>query len=58
MIALGLVVPRDRGEEVRRDLVAAGLLRSDLEIRHEGEFLVLPLAASPDGVPPSWGEVV
>jgi tRNA (guanine37-N1)-methyltransferase len=58
MIGLGLLVPRDRGEEVRRDLVASGLLRSDLEIRHEGEFLVLPLVATPDGVPPSWGEVV
>jgi tRNA (guanine37-N1)-methyltransferase len=58
MIAPGLLVPRVRGEEVRRDLADSGLLRPDLEIRHEGEFLVLPLVASPDGVPPSWGEVV
>ena len=58
MIASGLIVPRGRGEEVRRDLADSGLLRSDLEIRHEGEFLVLPLVESSDGVPPSWGEVV
>ncbi len=58
MIARGLIVPRDRGEQVRRDLVAAGLLRSDLEIRHEGESLVLPLVEGPDGIPLSWGEVV
>ncbi len=58
MIASGLRVVRTRGEEVRRDLVDAGLLRSDLEIQHEGDFLVLPLLESPEGVPPSWGEVV
>jgi tRNA (guanine37-N1)-methyltransferase len=58
MIASGLLVPRARGEEVRRDLVDSGLLRSDLEIRHEGDFLVLPLLEGPAGVPRSWGEVV
>jgi tRNA (guanine37-N1)-methyltransferase len=58
MIASGLLVPRARGEEVRRDLVDSGLLRSDLEIRHEGDFLVLPLLGGPDAVPPGWGEVV
>ena len=46
MIGLGLIVPRDRGEEVRRDLIASGLLRLDLEIRREGEFLVLPLVGT------------
>ena len=58
MIAAGLLVPRARGEEVRRALVDSGLLRADLEIRHEGGFLVLPLLESTEGVPPSWGEVV
>ena len=58
MIGLGLIVPRDRGEEVRRDLIASGLLRLDLEIRREGEFLVLPLVGTPEGIPTSWGEVV
>ena len=58
MIARGLRVPRSRGEEVRRDLIGSGLLRPDLEIRREGEFLVLPLAEGPESVPPAWGEVI
>ena len=58
MIAAGLLVPRNRGEEVRQDLVDAGLLRSDLEIRREEESLVLPLAGNPDEVPPAWGSIV
>jgi tRNA (guanine37-N1)-methyltransferase len=58
MIARGLLVPRGQGEEVRRDLVEAGLLRSDLAILHEGDRLVLPITESPEGVPPQWGEVV
>jgi len=58
MIAPGLIVPRLRGEAVRQDLVDSGLLRTDLEIRHEGEFLVLPLAEGPEDVPAAWGEVV
>jgi tRNA (guanine37-N1)-methyltransferase len=58
MIARGLLVPRSRGEEVRRDLIGNGLLRPDLEIRREGEFLVLPLSEGPEVVPASWGQVV
>lgn len=58
MNARGLRVPRVRGEEVRRGLADSGLLRTDLAIRHEGEFLVLPLAEGPEGVPPSWGDIV
>ena len=58
MTAHGLRVPRARGEEVRRDLADAGLLRGDLEIGHEGEYLVLPIVEDAEGVPPSWGEVV
>ena len=58
MIAPGLRVPRERGEEVRQDLVEAGLLRPDLEIRREDDSLVLPLTGSPAEVPTSWGEVV
>jgi len=58
MIAHGLLVPRSRGEEVRRELLDAGLLRTDLEIRREGEFLVLPLAERGGAVPAAWGEVV
>jgi tRNA (guanine37-N1)-methyltransferase len=43
---------------VRQDLLDAGLLRPDLEIRREDEYLVLPLTGNPTDVPASWGEVV
>jgi len=58
MIALGLLVPRTRGEDVRQELLDAGRLRPDLEIRREGEFLVLPLAEGGGSVPAAWGEIV
>ena len=58
MNAPGLLVPRSRGEEVRQNLLEAGRLRSDLVIRHEGDFLVLPLAEDGDPLPDAWGEVV
>ena len=58
MIAPGLLVPRARGEDVRQELLASGLLRPDLEIRHEGDFLVIPLVEGRHHVPASWGEVV
>jgi len=50
-------VPRARGEETRRALKSVGVLRNDLGVLHEGEWLVFPLL---DGVvvPPEWGEVV
>ena len=51
-------MPRERGEEARRDLVEAGLLRADLAILHEGEFLVLPVVDRPEGVLPAWGQIV
>jgi tRNA (guanine37-N1)-methyltransferase len=57
MIAPGLLVPRSRGEGARHDLLDSGLLRTDLEILREGEFLVLPLAEGAD-VPNTWGQVV
>lgn len=53
MIAPGLRVPRERGEEVRRALREAGALRTDLEISREAGALVFPLvegAPVPDGV--------
>jgi len=51
-----LLVPRARGEEVRRRLVEAGALRTDLEILHEGDRLAFPLAAgaAPDA---GWGTI-
>ena len=58
MIARGLCVSRERGEEIRRDLVKAGLLRTDLAILQEAEFLVLPVLDRPEGVPPAWGQIV
>lgn len=58
MIAPGLLVPRAQGEAVRRDLADAGLLRNDLEILREGDFLVIPVVDEPEGVPSSWGELV
>jgi len=58
MIARGLIVPRGRGEEARRILLDAELLRSDLQIQEEGSFLVLPIVDDPTGALPIWGEVV
>ena len=58
MMARGLLVPRARGEEVRKDLADSGLLRADLAILREGDSLVLPITETSEGVPPSWGEVV
>lgn len=58
MIARGLRVPRARGEETRRDLSESGLLRVDLAILREGDFLVLPISQGSEGVPPTWGETV
>jgi len=58
MIARGLLVPRSRGEEIRQDLLEAGLLRPDLAIRREADSLILPLSGPPEEVPASWGEIV
>ncbi len=43
----GLRVAREDGETVRRALVEAELLRADLGILREGEFLVLPIRLIP-----------
>jgi len=51
-----LLVPRGRGEAVRRALVEAGALAVELEILAEGDLLALPLREGA-GVPPEWGEV-
>src|SRR5271170_3942269 len=50
-----LLVPRSRGEELRRRLLSDGLLRTDLEIVREGDRLALPLV---DGrpIPEGLGE--
>ncbi len=48
-----LLVPRSRGEELRRRLVAEGWLRSDVGILAYGDRLALPLvegASVPDGL--------
>jgi tRNA (guanine37-N1)-methyltransferase len=58
MKSLGLSVPRTRGEEVRRDLAEAGLLRTELGILHEGETLVLPVRGRPAEIPTTWGQIV
>ena len=58
MIAHGLRVPKARGEEVRQDLAESGLLRNDLKVRHEGEFLVFPTVEDAGGIPGVWGTVV
>ena len=53
MIAPGLRVPRERGEEVRRALRESGALRTDLEIAREAGTIVFPLvegAFVPDGI--------
>jgi tRNA (guanine37-N1)-methyltransferase len=48
-----LIVPRGRGEQLRRSLLDDGLLRTDLEILREGDQLALPLVegrAVPEGM--------
>jgi tRNA (guanine37-N1)-methyltransferase len=45
-----LIVPKERGEEVRRRLLKEGLLRTDLSIRQEEDSLCLPVTA-----PVDWG---
>ncbi len=53
----GLRVPRSRGEEIRRRLVAGSLLEPAAKILKEGGHLVLPLRSG--RLPPrDWGEVV
>jgi tRNA (guanine37-N1)-methyltransferase len=54
MRSRALVVPRAEGEQTRRALVLAGLLRTDLRIRSEGDGLAFPLL---DGaIPAGLGE--
>jgi tRNA (guanine37-N1)-methyltransferase len=56
MRAPALIVPRSRGEAVRRTLVEGGLLRLDLEILHEGERLAFPLVSRAEA-PAEAGEI-
>jgi tRNA (guanine37-N1)-methyltransferase len=51
-----LIVPRSRGEAIRRALLTDGLLRTDLEILREGERLALPLVDQRP-IPEGMGEV-
>jgi tRNA (guanine37-N1)-methyltransferase len=50
-------VPRVRGEQVRQRLREAGLLRRDLEVGHEGDWLVFPIAEVGE-VPEGLGQTV
>jgi tRNA (guanine37-N1)-methyltransferase len=52
MRSLAVRVPRGRGEEVRRALRSARLLRSDLRVGHAGDDLLFPVRASPSELPP------
>jgi tRNA (guanine37-N1)-methyltransferase len=56
MRARALVVPRTRGEAVRRKLRDAGILRTDLEIVRTGEELTFPLLESGE-IPSDWGVI-
>ncbi len=55
MNARGVAVRRLDGERSRRRLAELGLLRTDLAIRSEGEFLLLPLL--PGDVPSDIGPI-
>jgi tRNA (guanine37-N1)-methyltransferase len=55
MRARALSVPRSEGETVRRALVDAGLLRTDLAIRHDHEQLLIPVIGGVE-VPARFGE--
>jgi tRNA (guanine37-N1)-methyltransferase len=54
--SVALRVDRQRGEELRRRLLAAGKLREDLEILRDGRYIVLPLRSS-EALDPTWGEL-
>jgi tRNA (guanine37-N1)-methyltransferase len=47
MRSLAALVPRSEGERVRRQLKELGLLRMDLVVAQDGEFLLFPLRAPP-----------
>jgi tRNA (guanine37-N1)-methyltransferase len=54
-----VIVPRTDGERARRTLAEAGVLRTDLSIRADGEFLLLPIATGarvPSGLGPESEE--
>jgi tRNA (guanine37-N1)-methyltransferase len=53
MRSRAVVVPRARGEAIRRALSDAGLLRDDLAIGHEGDDLVFPVREG--RLSPEWG---
>ena len=53
-----LRVPKARGEEVRRQLIASGALDRGLRPRREGGDLLLPLAAPQDGAERACFEVL
>ena len=57
MKGTALRVPRAKGEETRRALRSVGVIRDDVEVLHEGDWVAFPLL---EGVvvPPQWGEVV
>ncbi|MGI0130757.1 MAG: class I SAM-dependent methyltransferase [Thermoplasmata archaeon] len=56
MKARALLVPRGRGEAVRRSLRQQGLLRTDLEILREGDQLALPVVDD-RSIPSGLGEM-
>ncbi len=51
----GIRVPRDRAEQVRRELLKQGVLRSGLKPLREGDFVVFPFETRPEGI---TGEMV
>jgi tRNA (guanine37-N1)-methyltransferase len=57
MKARALRVPRSRGEQVRSILRERGLLRTDLEVGHDGEWLLFPIIGSGE-VPGEIGEAI
>ncbi len=57
MNSRGVRVPRSLGEATRKTLRAGGLLRTDLEVRHDEDSLVFPIVEG-STVPPGVGELV
>lgn len=51
MRSLAVVVPKDQGETVRRQLQALGLLRPGLKVRREAGSVAFPVVAGPDRLP-------
>jgi len=48
MESLCIVVPREKAERVRQEMLEKELLRTDLKIRHDGQYVYIPVVEGAD----------